>query len=46
VKLLAEFDPIISELLRRKNGTVKYFSPTMQNELIKMLGKTLEAEEK
>ena len=44
VKLLAEFDPIMNELLRRPNGTVKYLSPTIQNELIEMLGKTLETE--
>ena len=44
MKLLAEFDPTMNELLRRPNGTLKYLSPTIQNELIEMLGKTLETE--
>jgi Domain of unknown function (DUF4371)/hAT family C-terminal dimerisation region len=42
VKLLAEFDPILNELLKRPNGTVKYLSPKIQNELIEMLGNALE----
>jgi len=44
VKLLAEFDPIMHALLGRPRGTVNYLSPTIQNEVIKMLGNALEAE--
>jgi hypothetical protein len=46
VKLLAEFVPIMHELLRRRRplGTVNYLSPTIQNEVIEMLGNELEAE--
>ena len=44
VKLLAEFDPIMHELLRRPRGTMNYLSPTIQNEVIEILGNALEAE--
>ena len=44
VKMLAEFDPIMHELLNRPNGTVKYLSPKIQNEIIETLGNELEAQ--
>lgn len=44
VKLLAEFDPIMHELLQRPNGTVKYLSSKIQNELIETLDTELEAQ--
>lgn len=44
VKLLSDFDPIMHDLISRQNGTVKYSSPTIQNELIQILANALEAE--
>ncbi|KAL4097878.1 hypothetical protein QTP88_022581 [Uroleucon formosanum] len=38
VNLLAEFDPVLQTLLNNKENHIKYLSPTIQNELIGILG--------
>lgn len=45
VELLAEFDPVMSEVIKKMKkpkNTVKYLSPTIQNELIDVLSSHLE----
>jgi hypothetical protein len=42
VELLAAFDPVMSELLKKPKNTVKYLSPAIQNELIEVLANELE----
>jgi hypothetical protein len=42
VKLLAEFDPVLHDLLQRPQGTIRYLSSTIQNELIATLATALE----
>jgi len=42
VKLLAEFDPVLQTLLNDKEYHIKYLSPTIQNELIGILGSNLQ----
>ncbi|KAL4153502.1 hypothetical protein QTP88_001335 [Uroleucon formosanum] len=37
VKLFAEFDPLLRTLHDKKDGHIKYLSPTIQNELIEIL---------
>ena len=39
---MSEFDPIMRELLENPKNTVKYLSPTIQNELITTLSNSLE----
>lgn len=39
IELLAEYDPILKELLQLPQGTFKYLSPKIQNELIEILSK-------
>ncbi|KAF0708284.1 zinc finger MYM-type protein 1-like, partial [Aphis craccivora] len=41
VNLLAEFDPVLQTLLNNKENHIKYLSPTIQNELIGILGSSL-----
>ena len=42
VELLAAFNPVMSELLKKPKNTVKYLSPAIQNELIEVLANQLE----
>lgn len=42
VELLAEFDPLMNELIKKPKNKVKYLSPTIQNELIDVLSSHLE----
>jgi hypothetical protein len=44
VELLAEFDPVMKELLHRPSGKIHYLSPQIQNELIELLANNLETE--
>jgi hypothetical protein len=37
IKLLAKYDPVLDNLLSMPRGSVKYLSPTIQNELISLL---------
>lgn len=37
VKLLAEFDPVLMELIRDEKQKIKYLSPLIQNEIIDIL---------
>ena len=37
VELLAEFDPVMFELMKKPKNSLKYLSPTIQNELIETL---------
>uniref|UniRef100_A0A3B3RTZ4 HAT C-terminal dimerisation domain-containing protein n=1 Tax=Paramormyrops kingsleyae TaxID=1676925 RepID=A0A3B3RTZ4_9TELE len=37
IELLACYDPVLKELISRPQGTIKYLSPTIQNELIHIL---------
>lgn len=37
IELLASYDPVLEELIKRPEGSVKYLSPTIQNELIYIL---------
>jgi len=37
IKLLAEFDPLLKDLLNDTNKTVKYLSPIIQNEVVEIL---------
>jgi len=39
---MSEFDSIMRELLENPKNTVKYLSPTIQNELITTLSNSLE----
>lgn len=42
VQLLAEFDPIMNELINKPKHSIKYLSPIVQNELITVLSEHLE----
>lgn len=42
VELLAEYDPVLKDILQRPQGTVKYLSPQIQNELISLLASKIE----
>lgn len=42
VELLAEFDPIMSELLNKPKHSIRYLSPEIQNELITVLSEHLD----
>ena len=44
VELLAEFDPVMKELLKKPKNSIKYLSPTIQNELILALALATELE--
>lgn len=37
IELLACYDPVLQELIRRPQGSIKYLSPAIQNELIHIL---------
>lgn len=37
IELLARYDPVLKELISRPQGSVKYLSPAIQNELIHIL---------
>uniref|UniRef100_A0A1Y1MVW0 DUF4371 domain-containing protein n=1 Tax=Photinus pyralis TaxID=7054 RepID=A0A1Y1MVW0_PHOPY len=37
IKLLAIYDPVLQELLSKDKNSVKYLSPTIQNEIIELL---------
>lgn len=37
IELLASYDPVLEELIKRPEGSVKYLSPIIQNELIYIL---------
>ncbi|XP_068127278.1 zinc finger MYM-type protein 1-like [Hyperolius riggenbachi] len=39
IELLAEYDPLLKQLLQLPQGTTKYLSPTIQNEIIEILSK-------
>ena len=43
VELLAAFDPVMNELLKKSKNAIKYLSPTIQNELIEVLAIQLES---
>lgn len=38
IELLGTYDPVLTELLQRPKGTIKYLSPAIQNEIITALG--------
>jgi len=38
IELLGKYDPVLTELLQRPEGTTKYLSPAIQNEIITALG--------
>jgi hypothetical protein len=38
VTLLAQYDPVLKELVNKPEGSVRYLSPQIQNELISLLG--------
>jgi len=38
IELLGKYDPVLTELLQRPKGTIKYLSPAIQNEIITALG--------
>ena len=40
IELLASYDPVLQELIKRPEGSVKYLSPTIQNELIYILSQS------
>ena len=42
VELLAEFDSVMGDLIKKPKNKVKYLSPTIQNELINVLSSHLE----
>ncbi|KAM9330997.1 zinc finger MYM-type protein 1-like [Gastrophryne carolinensis] len=42
VELLAKYDSVLKDLLQKPQGTVKYLSPQIQNELISLLGSKVE----
>uniref|UniRef100_A0A8C5QMR9 Zinc finger MYM-type protein 1 n=2 Tax=Leptobrachium leishanense TaxID=445787 RepID=A0A8C5QMR9_9ANUR len=44
IELLAEYDPILKELLQLPKGTLKYLSPQIQNQLIEILSKKVQNE--
>ena len=44
VQLLATYDPILSDLLNQPSGSVRYLSPTIQNELIQLVSKQVETD--
>ena len=37
VDMLSKYDPVLDELLKKRNGAVKYLSPAIQNELIELV---------
>jgi dihydropteroate synthase len=39
INLLARYDPVLEKLLSMPQGTVKYLSPTIQNEVISMVAR-------
>ena len=41
VGIIAKYDPVLKEFLNKPKGSVRYLSPTIQNELITLLGKDL-----
>lgn len=41
VELLANYDPILKELIEKPAGSIRYLSPTIQNELINLLSQTV-----
>ncbi len=40
VNMLAQYDPVLQDVLSRKSRTTRYLSPVIQNELIAMMGHT------
>ena len=38
VTLLAQYDPVLKERVSKSEGSVRYLSPQIQNELISLLG--------
>lgn len=41
INLLARYDPVLEKLLSMTRGTVKYLSPTIQNEVISMVARCI-----
>lgn len=41
VKLMAEYDPVLHQVVNLPNGTIKYLSPQIQNELVDTLSNNL-----
>lgn len=41
VELLAMYDPVLKELISKPAGSIRYLSPTIQNEIIDLLSKTV-----
>ena len=39
IKLLGRYDPVLEQLLSMSQGTVKYLSPTKQNEVISIVAR-------
>ena len=42
IELLAEYDPMLKELIERPGGTTKYLSPKVQNEVIEIISTHLQ----
>jgi len=42
IELLASYDPVLQELIKRPEGSVKYLSPSIQNELIYILSQRVQ----
>lgn len=42
IMLLASYDPVLQELIKRPEGSVKYLSPIIQNELIYILSQRVQ----
>ena len=41
VQLVGRYDPVIKKVLAKRKGSIRYLSPTIQNELISLLGNDL-----
>lgn len=41
VELLAMYDPVLKELISKPVGSIRYLSPTIQNEIVDLLSKTV-----
>ncbi|KAK9954687.1 hypothetical protein ABG768_016736 [Culter alburnus] len=44
IELLANYDPVLQELIKRPKGSIKYLSPSIQNELIYILAQRVQQE--
>ncbi len=44
IQLLACYDPVLKELLERPQGSVKYLSPAVQNEIIYIIAKQVQCD--